>query len=452
MSPGPHRFIVAAQREARLARWRFRSMVRGRWRRIRSALANASASSSPAPNPSPPSPPVFDLQAYNPIGWRRDHTADVAALGALQKLPPTSPANRVLRYRDLHKLRRVHHLEDVAAFHTDVFARANRLIRAAAAGVVVHLADVDERLRPLLGERLFNVMKANIAGLDTDAREQRSIELRRTALREHSSWCRAHSDNQPPPVSILLATRRPSFLPWALANVAKQTYPRLELILALHGDGFPDLSPHLANLPQPAKVLRAEAAEPLGAVLELAAQAASGTLLTKMDDDDAYGAEHIWDLVLARQYSSAQLVGKWLEFIHLGTADRTMRWFNGGGERYYASALAGGTLLIACDDLRHCGGWRRIPSGVDTALAEDVLRAGGCAYRAHATGFMLIRHGRTHTWQDDDATETALLARANRTWPGFQPQRASIEPNGLPHPGLARTPPDNEADGTRAQV
>jgi hypothetical protein len=29
-----------------------------------------------------------------------------------------------------------------------------------------------------------------------------------------------------------------------------------------------------------------------------------------MDDDDFYGPEHVWDLVVARLYSGAEIVGK----------------------------------------------------------------------------------------------------------------------------------------------
>lgn len=223
-------------------------------------------------------------------------------------------------------------------------------------------------------------------------------------------------------MSILLASKRPSFLPWAFANVARQTYPGVELVLALHGEGFADIERRVAALPHPAKVLQSPTSEPLGAVLDTAAEASTGTLLTKMDDD-VYGSDHLWDLVLAREYSGAQLVGKWIEFVYLVASDRTMRWFNGGGERYQTSALAGGTLLIARDDLDRCGGWRKVPGGVDTALAEDVLRAGGRVYRTHAAGFMMVRHGCRHTWDDGDGSDDALLARADRVWPGFQPGR-----------------------------
>ena len=44
-----------------------------------------------------------------------------------------------------------------------------------------------------------------------------------------------------------------------------------------------------------------------------------------MDDDDYYSIEHLWDLVLALEYSGADLVGKAAEFVYLEEIDVTLR-------------------------------------------------------------------------------------------------------------------------------
>ena len=425
----PRRFVVGARRRARVAWWHLGSAARRQ---------RARAGSPRAAGTEGESAPAFNLRAYNPVGWRADVGDEVGALGPLALLPRGAAAHCVVRRDALRRLRRLHHLEDTSAFHADNRTRAGDLARLAAHGVIVHLADRDPRLEPLLGSRLFRLMTANVRGLGADGREQLGVEMRGAALRDHSSWCRARqSREQLPVVSILLATRRPAFLPWALANVARQTYPAVELVLALHGDGFGAVDRCLAELPHPAQVLRLPAGEPLGAVLAAAVRAATGALLAKMDDDDLYGADHLWDLVLARQYSEAQLVGKWLEFVYLGGADRTIRWRNGGGERYQTSSPAGGTLLISRTDLDGCGGWRKVPAGVDTTLAEDILRAGGRVYRTHAAGFLLVRHAHQHTWNNRQAADASLLAKADHVWRGFQPSRAGVEAPNMRHPGLA---------------
>ena len=424
------RWLAAATRlrvsvERRVAWWHLRSSMRSYRMRVTSPRMTVTAGASA---------PAFDLRAYHPIGWQSDAGSEAAALGPVERLPPGVAAHRVMHRRNLRRLRRVHHLEDVQAFHADIVTRAGELARLAAAGVVVHLADGDPRLRPLLGDDLYRLMTTDARGMAPGARERLGISMRRAALRDHSTWARARrrGPEELPLVSVLLATRRPRFLPWILDAVARQTYPHRELVLALHGDGFVDVERRLAALPCPARVIRADAREPLGAVLDAAAGAASGTLLTKMDDDDAYGADHLWDLVLAREYSGAELVGKFHEFVYLARSDRTVYRRYGGGERYRTSTLDGGTLLISRQDLHRAGGWRPVPRHVDEALWGDVVRAGGRLYRTHGAGFMLIRHGHRHTWEVSDDW---FLAHADRTISGWNPALAGIEGVSVPHPG-----------------
>lgn len=431
--------LVKARRKTRVARWRCASALRGR--RARAAAPR------PATTPNA-SVPAFDLLGYNPIGWRGDGGDGVGALGPIELLPPGTGAQRVVGRSNLRRLRRIRHLEDTAAFHADVDARAGDLARLAAQGVIVHLADDDQRLAPLLGDHLYGLMTTDVDATDVFARERLGIEMRRAALRQHSTWGRARQCRRDLPlVSILLATMRPAFVSWALANVARQTYPAVELVLALHGEGFADVEWRVAQLPQPAKVLRIPVNVTLGAVLDAAAGAATGTLLAKMDDDDLYGPEHLWDLLLAREYSQAELVGKWPEYIYLASADRTIRWRNGGGERYCASSPAGGTLLISQSDLRSCGGWRQASAAVDTLLAEDVVRSGGRVYRTHGAGFVLMRHGLRHTWNDRHAAEDVFLAKADCVWPGFQPSRAAIAPLDIAYPAFNMTTTDTATTG-----
>ena len=262
----------------------------------------------------------------------------------------------------------------------------------------------------------------------------------RTALREHSLASRARQAAEqvladpprPPLVSVLLPTRRPELLERALAAVRRQTYPRLELVLGLHGEGFGEVAPDAAGPSAPVTALRLDAALPLGSVLNAAAQASRGTLLAKMDDDDLYGPDHIWDLVLAHEYSQAPLVGKGDEFAYLAAADRTIRRRQTMAECYVEEqVIGGGALLIERHMLDHIGGWRRLRRHVDQALIYHTLRAGGRIYKTHSYGFLVIRHGRGHTWKADDAW---FLERADVEEAGWRPEMAGISDARAPYP------------------
>ena len=376
--------------------------------------------------------PAFDPAVHNPIGWVRAVEPRVAALGPRHLLPATVRAHRVLAFADREALAHCHHLEDVRAFHAGAAERAGTLARLAACGVPIHLADRDPALPGLLGAELHALMSRAIGSTDPAARESLSIALRRAALRGHSlrararQVCAAALADPPvlPRVSVLLATRRPGCLPAALANVARQRYPHLELVLALHGPGFAAgaVDRALAGFTHPVQVLRAAAGQALGSVLNAATAAAGGTLLAKMDDDDVYGPEHLWDLVLAHEYSGAALVGKFPATVYLARSDRTVRRRAVANETWSRS-VTGGAMLLARADLERAGGWRRVRRYVDEALIDDVIRSGGGIYRTHDAGYVLVRHGDRHTWAADDAE---FLAHAETVRPGWQPALAGI--------------------------
>ena len=482
-----------------------------------SLLARATPDTSPRAGPPGPRDPgghaagpvrpgsltAFDPRICNPIGWLRAVGNEVAALGPRELLPPGVEAHRVVHRDDLLRLRRMHHVEDVQAFHAGPAARAAALARLAAAGVLVHLADGDRntsaarpaaasrnaahredggrdpataeaqgdtgagsRLEALLGAGLHRLMTTDVRDLDPGARELLSIGMRRAALRDHAWRARGRRPgregsgafpseprsgarhwswrpdpgrddpgtflSEPPPVSILLATRRPRFLPWILAAVARQTYPNLELVLALHGGPFAGVERRVAELHIPVRVVEVSASEALGAVLDAATAAANGALLTKMDDDDLYGADHVWDLVLAHEYSRAPLVGKHAEFVYLSATDQTIHRVNRRNEDYQGN-LTGGALLISRRALDRVGGWRKVRRSVDSALIADLVRTGRRIYRTHGAGYLMVRHGDRHTW---DAPDHQLLAEADRVSPGWNPEMAGIEPPAVRHPAL----------------
>ena len=391
--------------------------------------------------------PAFDPALDNPVGWVRDVESRVAALGPPALLPPGVHARRAVAPGNRKVLLHCHHLEDVAAFHEDAVRRAGTLARVAARGVPIRLADRDPPLAPLLGAELHGLMSRDVRGADADTREALSIAMRRAALRSHSFRARARqvceaAGVEPPPwprVSVLLATRRPAMLADAVANVARQRYPRLKLVLALHGPGFEAgvVEQALRDFVQPVKLLRLDGEHTLGAVLDAATAAADGPLLAKMDDDDVYGPEHLWDLVLAHEYSGAALVGKFPATVYLARSDRTLRQRRVPGETW-SHSIAGGTMLLARADLERAGGWRPLRRHVDRALIEDVVRAGGTVYRTHDAGYLLVRHGERHTWQRDDAD---FLGGAESVHPGWQPAPAGLGNLPPPVPPAGRAAP-----------
>lgn len=200
-----------------------------------------------------------------------------------------------------------------------------------------------------------------------------------------------------PHVSALLVTNRPAAVEAAVERMAAQSYPQLEVIVAIHGFPAPDTS----SWSDRAKNLVSHIVEVadvwnLGQALRIASDRASGDLVTKVDDDDLYGPDHIWQLVLARNYSGAQVVGKPPEFTYISPIDRTVR--RKVRSEAYVTTVAGGTMMIEAGALRAIGGWRPVPRSVDRALLDRVIDAGGLVYATSGVDFTYVRSNSGHTW------------------------------------------------------
>ncbi|WP_423923372.1 glycosyltransferase family 2 protein [Candidatus Poriferisodalis sp.] len=359
--------------------------------------------------------PAFDAEQVNPKNWSLECRRMPAALGPVALLPEELEIRKTTNPDKILACRRFHHVVDIGLYHESTPRRAASLAALAASGVVVHVIDEDPNLRTLLGPDLYTLMRdPKIPMSSEQERESLSVAMRREALRNHSLRVRARqvfavADLEapaPPLVSVLLASCRPALVESAIKSVAIQSYPHIELVLALHGDGFDhaEIDGLQRRLPIASKVVPVPASAPLGAVLNAAVEASSGTLLTKFDDDDFYGSEHVWDLVLAHEYSRACLVGKAAEYVYLERSNQTIHRFRGGAERLSSElSLAGGAMIISRNDLDSILGWQEIPSGVDKALIEDVVASGRRLYRTHGKGYVLVRHGDSHTWGVDDA-------------------------------------------------
>ncbi len=261
-------------------------------------------------------------------------------------------------------------------------------------------------------EALGIVMSADEFPQDALGWQAASVHARRHALRAYAP---AAALDAWPSVSVVLVTHREAFIDHALDQLAKMNYPRLQVVVGLHGVHVDDARFDRLRALHEVQVHRLSGDLPFGSALQVACERADGQLVTKIDDDDHYGAEHVWDLVLARMYSGAELVGKALDWIHVEGSDVTAFRPEYPAESY-ATFVAGGTLLISKADLLQAGGWRPVPKTVDRALIDSVKRAGGLVYRTHGLGYVYVRHGGAHTATVDDQH---FLTKTAQQWTGL---------------------------------
>ena len=344
---------------------------------------------------------VVDPSVHNPIGRRSIGATEVIAAsvaGGVLGLRGSTLKLEVagdLRSSDVEALRSV----GVVSAEADLGPRWTNQLHAC--GLVIKSSSaIDDSTKNSLDDPL----EAQVL----------SVKARHDALRSSTP---AAALGRWPSVSAVLLTNRETYLTHALQQIAKLDYPNLQVLVGLHGLEL--TSARIAELMDLAgrelEFISIAGNLSFGAAMQVASQRADGELITKMDDDDYYGANHIWDLVLARMYSGAQVVGKALDWIYLEGEDTTVFRPTYAAEKY-SFFVAGGTILISRADLDAVGGWRPVAKSIDRALLECVKQTGGLIYRTHGLGYMYVRHLAPHT---ASVSSEHFLTKTEQTWPGL---------------------------------
>ncbi|WP_249187233.1 glycosyltransferase family 2 protein [Nocardiopsis sp. MG754419] len=393
--------------------------------------------------------PPIDEYTVNPIGFTKKAVGPMGDLTAHgeravilegEKVLCTLPEDGTVTDLDIGRIRYLRGIRVDWTGHSGPLAAVRAVAALAAAGVPlvggpvpVWAADLGERLVALLTA----VEERDLA--DPLTREEHSVRLRRAAFGTHAQsvrWralaTRAGVPLPPDPlVTVMLCTRRPELVGFALAQIARQRGVRFELVLALHGFGadLPEVRAALRDFAVtgvPVTVHEAPGDQVFGAVLNDAADRASGTVIAKWDDDDWYGPDHLADMIMARHYSSADLVGITQDLVYLQELDVTV-WRSYQTEKP-SPDVVGSTIVIDRSVFTAVGGFRPLPRAIDSQLLLAVRRNGGRIYRTHGLGYLLRRAGQGHTWGADMGY---FLRRNSRQWSGWRPS-ALLE--GSPEP------------------
>jgi len=390
--------------------------------------------------------PPIDEHSINPMGFRFQPARGAAELvhgpagwsirldgSELIAIHPTGTVTDADIYR-LRDLRSVSLTPPSARFRTAWVRIVAGLAMAGVPVVAEHHADLPTALGEDLVQLLVKTSELDLA--DSMTREEHSIRLRRLAARQHSTrerWRRlAHEQSIPvlpaPKVSVLLCTKRADYVGFALQQIDRQRHAHLEVVLTLHGVSVKDplVQQAISDFKRPLTPVEVSSDVSFGGTLNQGAAHAQGDYLLKWDDDDWYGPEFVADLLMAMNYSQADLVGCLHQFVYLEQLNVTIRR-PGGESELWSRHVSGGTLLMSRNVLQSVGGFNPIPRHVDTGLLRAVEHAGGRIYRTHGLGSMLHRRETGHTW---DQAVTQFLRTSTRQWRGFAPG-ALIEADSL---------------------
>lgn len=206
-------------------------------------------------------------------------------------------------------------------------------------------------------------------------------------------------------VSVIAPTIRPNYVEHVLDSVARQENIDLELNLLLHGFEL-DIAELKAKARdrgiQNINVLLAPKDSSLGSNLNRLVAASSGDIVSKMDDDDFYGAHYLEDLVNAKMYSGADIVGKASSYIHFESKNATILSY-GASENRFTNFVRGATLT-ADRDLFLAVPFQDLHRSEDSTFIREVIGTGGSVYAADRFNFWVRRSANKdhHTWSVED--------------------------------------------------
>ena len=207
-----------------------------------------------------------------------------------------------------------------------------------------------------------------------------------------------------PSVSVVIATRRPNNVKLAVENYMNQVYGEKELLLVLNNavfdvESIETQTQDLHNV----RIIQIDGSATLGESLNRGVEEASGDYIAKMDDDDYYGENYLLDMMLAANFSEAEILGKGTYFVHMKSKD-VMGLRIVGRQHEFTDFVAGATLTARRDVLREIPFPNRT-KGEDSNLLKEASKAGCRIYSADVYNFLAVReveHSK-HTWTIEDS-------------------------------------------------
>lgn len=228
-------------------------------------------------------------------------------------------------------------------------------------------------------------------------------------------------DDDQPRVAMVLVTMRPQLLAGCIERFRAERYPNKELIVVMHGDFDRRAAEGLVQPGESIRFMGVGRERSLGACLNQAIAESDCPYWSKMDDDDIYGANYLYDLMLSRRAHDFHVAGKPPAFAYLQRED-ALYWDPAWADHAHLmhasdeavnALVAGGTITARREIIDQVPFSETRRGGSDS----DFIRR--CYENGHGLlatdGFNFVRYrssdGGFHTWNMDER-ELRMRARA----------------------------------------
>ena len=227
-----------------------------------------------------------------------------------------------------------------------------------------------------------------------------------------------------PSVSLLVSSMRPQQLEQVFATVGRLQGVEVELVLLTHG--FTANADDIRRWQEQYGVSRLTLLErqkstSLGECLNACVTAASGEVLSKMDDDDFYAPNYLLDLLNALSYSGAEIVGKQAHYMHLSKHKANLLRFKEREHRF--TNLVMGPTITAERAVFESFPFRAVGRGEDSTFLREITSAGGRIYSSDKYNYSQFRGNVDHAWS---VPEIELLTSGDVVFFGDPAQHLTI--------------------------
>lgn len=207
-------------------------------------------------------------------------------------------------------------------------------------------------------------------------------------------------------ISVITSTKRKWTLPEYIDRLNKQSNVTIEVILLTHGFELDDIEKKdlIESANFELNIISEDQSTVFGTCLNKCIDLANYEYFTKIDDDDYYYPNYLIDSWIAKQFSEADIVGKYSQFVYLESTNMTIQRF-GHLQNRYSKYVAGATIFCETEFVKRFM-FSEKSKAVDSDIIRRVLEKEGTLYCTHPYEFCIFRaeNKEEHTWQIPDVT------------------------------------------------
>ena len=228
-------------------------------------------------------------------------------------------------------------------------------------------------------------------------------------------------NDDPPLVSIIIATCRPHKIDQIVENIGCQVYKNKEVIIVTQNYSPADIQLLKSKLNQlylkESIIFQEDAKVVLGARLNNAIALAKGIYWAKMDDDDYYFANYLADMIIPFMMIDCDIVGKAAQFYYMESSNKTFlrkpNIYN--TESNYIS----GATLVVKKQKHNILKFKEVSLREDIELLNSAKQQGLIIYATDPFNHIVWRHQliENHTWQLN--AEQTILSQSIEVNSGF---------------------------------